>query len=231
RRATSLGLALLTALAACSAGGGADGDADGDAGGPAQERQASTTRPPADPGPVAGDLDAAELGQPFLGELTFELPVDCTVGVAEHREESDGTEIELRYHLTFTAEGDDALVAIDDIEVERVVMGGTETPAALVDTVVFERPALLVDRDGQAVGVRGADELVERLPIDPAARPFVRQGLAVDVTEKVWNVGFGLWAAWRTIDAPETTAVVEEGTDRERQVTVTSVGTDGGLAA
>src|SRR5690606_15181713 len=79
--------------------------------------------------------------------------------------------------------------------------------------------------------VRGADELVERLPIDPAARPFVRQGLAVDVTEKVWNVAFGLWAAWRTIDAPETTAVVEEGTDRERQVTVTSVGTDGGLAA
>jgi hypothetical protein len=223
----TIGVAVVLAVTACTGDDGATRELD-DA-----DRTAIESEAEPEVEVVAGETEGVELAQPYAGELTFVLPENCGVPVEEQRVESDGTEVDLAYTLTFDAQGMEGratVVTVDEIDVQQVLVEGLERPAGSVDPVVFERPSLVVEANGQIGGIVGTEELVARLPIPPDAAPMVARGLELDMSDQVWDLPIGVWADLGTIEELESDLAIESPTGRRLIGTVWSEGTVGDLA-
>jgi hypothetical protein len=227
RRATAT--ALLLAATACSSSGQEAGTDPPTL----QPREGTTTSTEPAPAPIAGSLDVGGLGEPHVGPVTFDLPTDCSVPVTEARVESSGLEVDIDYDLTFSSEGANVVVAMDDVVVQRAVTQGREVPAALVPPAIVTRATVVVGPDATVVEVRGIDELLGLLPdVPPDALPIMEQTFRVDAVDKAWDVWFGTWVGWGSFTGPTEESVTAEVTPDEQTHRMESLGaTDGGLAA
>jgi hypothetical protein len=224
-RAVPRSLVLLLVLAACTSDGsdGSDGS---------DEPTSSTAAPDLDV--VAGESDGATLGPPHLGDLTLDLPVDCTVRIEESVISFSGREYDITHDLTFSSEADgNVLVTRVNPEVTRVILGGRDIGAGGEGDLRLARlPSVVVDASGQVVDLRGLEELMaEADPVTDEVLPAIEARYISDAIDKSWHTWVGAWADWGTIEEPTEQRELEDGTEVPLSFSFTSVGTTGrGLA-
>lgn len=228
-------------LAGCSSGDGATGISD------AAERTsttASTGRPTtstsaAPPGDdvVAGSIDEADLGEPYLGDLTFVPPQNCSVEVTERIDENGASAV-LEYYLTFVHEDPETVLAFGQLRV--VELNGEPVPDSqqVVSGLNFQIPSFVIGPDGALIEVRGVDTLLDEMAnSDPSLTGMSTTPGFVDLMttlfmEKYWVPWYGFWIDWAWFEQPVETAEWAVDPENTFPMEVTSLGTtDDGLAA
>lgn len=218
-------LVLLATLAACTSDGGGGGSESSD-------DDAPTSTAAADLDVVAGESDDATLGPPHVGDLTLDLPADCTVPIEESVISFSGREYDITHDLTFTTDADGAVVTRENPDVTRVDIGGIELEGGEGDLVLARLPSVVVDEDGQVIDLVGLDELMaEANPASDVVLPAIEARYVSDAVDKSWNTWIGAWAYWGAIVETTEERVMDDGTAAPLTFTFTSVGTTGrGLA-
>ncbi len=153
---------------------------------------------------VAGSLDAAELGAPYLGGLTFDWPQNCAVPVLEEVLKSSKTAT-LQYNLGLRAEGQNLIVSFDDLVV--TTFDGSPVPAGMGEAVrsLFALPSFLVGTDGTVLDVIGMAALIGQIEATAAdsdfeVAPELAGLLKETVANKYWGSWVGMWATWEVFD-------------------------------
>jgi hypothetical protein len=188
---------------------------------------------------VAGFLGDAQLGDPYLGDLTFNWPASCAVPVVEEVLNEGGL-FAMRYNLDLRHDGDDLVVTFADITVTSVdgVAVSDEVSAALSAQLAL--PGFVVDRTGVVLDFVDVEALVERLEsIDPDGNFEVTPELAGQLEEVVrssyWGSWVGVWVGWGSFEDAREFGTNEVGIGGETAVSnieMESLGTaDGQLVA
>lgn len=223
-------LVIILLSAAC---GGGNGDEAG------TSSSASTTSSPPmvnaeDQGMVrAGSVDETNLGDPYLGPLTFVPPIDCSV-VIEENFEKGGSDYTLGYSLEFTRSAGGTDVSFVDMRVleqnGRAVPVDQQSLAALP----FRLPTFGVNDDGLLVDITGTQEMIDVIyEADPEVAELMSGPAFIATIEdliasKYWGVWVGFWAEWGSFEDTVEPGYIE-GTDLE--FTAESLGTtEDGLA-
>jgi hypothetical protein len=188
---------------------------------------------------VAGSLDTAVLGDPYIGDLTFAWPQGCSVPVVEEVLKT-GRTASLQYSLGLTAEGQDLLVGLNDLLVTEVDNSPVPPESSAALSAQFALPSFLVNGDGAATDVVGLDALIEQLnAASPAGSveltPQFAALLSDTVMSKYWGSWAGIWASWASFKEPteigESQFEVSDGI-AVSDIEMVSLGTtDNGLVA
>ncbi len=191
-----------------------------------------------DAGQVAGSLDLAALGEPYLGPLQFVRPVDCTVTVTESVDQ-DGSTGELAYTLRFVGERDLSVMSWEGMTMTSV--NGDPVPASAANELIagFLLPSLVVNDAAEVVEVRGLEELAEAIAeADPesdsavVADPGFLDLLAQVAISQYWDSWFRIWAQWVQVEQPTEDWIFEGPDGSDQEATVRSLGrTSDGLVA
>lgn len=159
-------------------------------------------------------------GPPYLGDLAFDWPRDCTVDVRETVVKGD-TSARLSYSLDLTAGSSDLdhiIVSFVDLTVDTID-GEVVPPAANAQLRrSFLLPDFVIDRDGYVVELRGLGQLIDDLnAANPAGPPLelspdVEATFAQAVSEKYWGTWAGTWA--------DVGSITDTTQQRENELTV-----------
>ncbi len=191
-----------------------------------------------DAGQVAGSLDPAALGEPYLGPLRFVRPVDCTVTVAESVDQ-DGATAELAYELRFAGERDLSVMSWEGMTMTSV--DGDPVPASVANELLagFLLPSLVVNDAAEVVEVRGFEELAEAIArLDPESDPAVASDpgfldlMGQVAISKYWDSWFRIWSLWAKVEEPTEDWIFEGPDGSDQEATLRSLGrTSDGLVA
>lgn len=232
-------MVVAGALSGCGDDGGGAGSTEAPTGRPSNTETSTPPTPSttqADLGPeadslVAGAVDPASLGPPYLGALTFESPRNCAVPVEESISRDGETVARLRYQLTFVDVDNRVVISFD--EMEPLELEGVPVPPEQrrVASAFVQMPSLVVEPTGRFVEVGDMEEVVAAIVVaDPSAAgvvdgPEFAEVMATIVQQRYWYTWFGLWIEWGRFDEPlEEGALLLDG-GSEAPMTMSSLGT------
>lgn len=171
--------------------------------------------PPLSKEVIAGALDDAELGAPYLADLVFNWPSDCTVPVVEEVLKAGSTAL-LSYNLGLKSQGKNNLVTFDDLAVTSFDGNPPSDETAKAVEAQFILPGFLVGPDGKVIELIGLEVMIEQIEaLDPSLSveltPELVALLHESIIDKYWGSWVGAWANWGYFDT-----ATEHGTSELR---------------
>jgi hypothetical protein len=234
-------LAMLCILAGCANGGDETSEESADpppstSSTPTAETTTTTIEIPPSDGVIAGAIDEQDLGEPYIGELAFVAPLNCSVPVSETILEA-GSTVRLEYIVVFTDEGE--TVSFGDSGMLAVELDGepvTESEQSRLGNL-HEIPTFVMADDGGLEDIRIVEFLDNMAAMQPSLTGLSAEPGFVDLIadlfqDKYWTPWYGFWINWGQIaERVETTPLMVSAT-ASVPAAVTSLGTtEHGLAA